>query len=287
MTKQIIINLMAKHYSGKVSSTILKSLFKEDITDKDRAYIAAHGYELVESIPEKEDLNLDVRNEIKDHYDEINDCFKAYTETKDDVVINYCYTIFRRFVERMWINCRNYFIGHYNKPYDELEAIKMDYVYEGVRVFGLCFLNAWKKGHSPEDFFQNVHKRYEKDVFDTFGHLNYASSGYKSMKRKDYGVSVESYNDNDDNPDRGNKLDMIADNRNDYDEIEADDAFETIISPLSDRDKKIIRMHLKWGYTYDNIADVLKIDRSTVYRRIRASLSFLKKDLMKKGYACI
>jgi len=60
-------------------------------------------------------------------------------------------------------------------------------------------------------------------------------------------------------------------------EVEDEDAFETMIAPLTKERKEIVRLRFQYGYTLEEIADKLGIYRSSAKRRLDTAVGQLRK----------
>ena len=56
-----------------------------------------------------------------------------------------------------------------------------------------------------------------------------------------------------------------------------EDAFETMIAPLTKERQEIVRLRFQYGYTLEEIADKLGINKSSAKRRLDTALAQLRK----------
>lgn len=265
MDKSIIIELMAHHYAGRVSSQILIGLFGA-ISHEDKVYISENGYELVDYIPETEHMNLDqVENFDLDH---ISSCFEAYINSDDPHIIDYCFSIFNRFVERKWIRFRSMLLGF--KSYEELESIKPDYMAAGYYVFRRCFINATDNGYTPQAFIAFLSRRFDSDLIRTMDH-DYRFTSCES-----------SLNDEISEADGLTLADTIPDSSNNIEEFLNNSDVSDILEPLSPYERNIVMLHLGLvddvEMSYDKIASMYGTYRKKINRDYDKAIKKLRKN---------
>lgn len=265
MDKSIIIELMAHHYAGRISSQILIGLFGA-ISQEDKDYISENGYELVDRIAEAEHTNLD-QEEYFD-LDHISSCFEAYISSDDPRVIDYCFSLFNRFVERKWIRFRSNLLGI--KSYEELEGIKPDYMAAGYYIFRRCFINAVDNGYTPQSFIAFLSRRFDGDLIRTMDH-DYRFTSFES-----------SLNDEISESDGLTLADTIADSSNNIEEFLNDNDVSDILELLSPYERNIVMLHLGLvdgiEMSYDKIASMYGTYKKKINRDYDRAIEKLRKN---------